>query len=100
MNRVLAVLDAAEKSFSAANPAMKPHWNRDLFHEVLFYTCGELVKERIPEHAPVADLVGREPAVKGDQAEAGFEAGKHGFEELRAVAHEDANPVAFGDAGR
>jgi hypothetical protein len=57
MNRVTKALDAAEKAASTSSNG-SIHLQRDLWHEVLFYTSGELVAENVPGYTPYADKNG------------------------------------------
>ena len=58
MNKVTNGLDTAEKAAHAGSPNSPIHFRRDLWHEVLFYTSGELVAERVSGYTPYADKNG------------------------------------------
>jgi len=58
MNKVMDGLDAAEKAATPESSIGPIHSHRDLWHEILFYTSGELVAGCIPGYAPYADKNG------------------------------------------
>jgi len=58
MDKVTDAIATAEKAANAKRPGRPVHFRRDLWHEVLFYTSGELVAERIPGYVPYADKNG------------------------------------------
>jgi hypothetical protein len=55
MNEVINVLESAEKTTNSSHSRGVVHFRRDLWHEVLFFTSGQLVADCIPEYAPYAD---------------------------------------------
>ena len=57
MDKVTAALKAAEEAVNARR-SRPVNFRRDLWHEVLFYTSGELVAERFPGYLPYADKSG------------------------------------------
>jgi hypothetical protein len=57
MDAVINALTSSEKA-NASRSNATVHFRRDLWHEVLFYTTGELVAERIPGYVPYADKNG------------------------------------------
>lgn len=58
IDKVLDVLQQAEDRVNAQRGAHPFPFRRDLWHQVLFYTSGELVAERIPGYVPYADKNG------------------------------------------
>ena len=58
MDKVRGTIDDAEKTINAQNGNGSIHFRRDLWHEVLFYTSGELVAESVPGYIPYADKNG------------------------------------------
>jgi hypothetical protein len=58
MNKIMNGLNAAEKAANTGSPNGPIHFRRDLWHEVLFYTSGELVTESVPGYTPYADKNG------------------------------------------
>jgi len=54
MDKVMAALKDAEEAVNARR-SHPVNFRRDLWHEVLFYTSGELVTERFPGYVPYAD---------------------------------------------
>jgi hypothetical protein len=58
MNEVMNAINSAEKAVNARSTNGAFHFRRDLWHEVLFYTSGELVAERIAGYVPFADKNG------------------------------------------
>lgn len=58
MNKVIGALDDAEKTLNSKRKNNPIEFRRDLWHEVLFYTSGELVRQRVPGYVPYADQNG------------------------------------------
>ncbi|MBV9181336.1 MAG: hypothetical protein JO356_08485 [Acidobacteria bacterium] len=58
MEGVRAAIDSAEKAATLAPSKTATPLHRDLWHEVLFYTSGELVAELAPGYIPYADKNG------------------------------------------
>ncbi len=55
MNKVMDAINSAKRAENIQHTGGQIHFRRDLWHEVLFYTSGELVTERIPGYVPYAD---------------------------------------------
>jgi len=58
MDKVTDAIATAEKAANAGRSGRQIHFRRDLWHEVLFYTSGELVAERVPSYVAFADKNG------------------------------------------
>jgi hypothetical protein len=58
MNRVTDAIDAAEKAANAKSIRAPIHFPGSLWHEVLFYTSGELVAEQARGYSPYASKNG------------------------------------------
>jgi hypothetical protein len=58
MDKVINVLESAEKTTNSSHSRGAVHFRRDLWHEVLFFTSGQLVADCIPEYVPFADKNG------------------------------------------
>jgi hypothetical protein len=58
MGKVMDSIDAAEKSAGARGKSRPIHFRRDLWHEVLFYTSGQLVAEQVRGYTSYADKNG------------------------------------------
>jgi hypothetical protein len=58
MDKVTDAIATAEKAANAGRSGRQIHFRRDLWHEVLFHTSGELVAERIPSYVAFADKHG------------------------------------------
>jgi hypothetical protein len=58
MDAVMNSINNAERAVNAQRKDDAIHFRRDLWHEVLFYTSGELVAERIHGYVPYADKNG------------------------------------------
>lgn len=58
MNKVIDALNDAEQTLNSKRKNNPIEFRRDLWHEVLFYTSGELVRQRVPGYVPYADQNG------------------------------------------
>ncbi len=58
VDKLMKALTADEKVANPRAASEQVQLRRDLWHEVLFYTAGELVAERIPGYVPYADKSG------------------------------------------
>lgn len=59
MERVRNAIETAERAAASERPSGEAiHFRRDLWHEVLFYTSGALVGQRIPGYVPYAEKNG------------------------------------------
>jgi hypothetical protein len=58
IDKVMDAINRAERAADAASKSGPIHLPRDLWHQVLFYTSGELVVRRIPGYVPYADKNG------------------------------------------
>jgi hypothetical protein len=58
MDKVTEAIDTAEKAAIARNSNGPVRFRKDIWHQVLFYTAGELVAEQIPGYIPYADKNG------------------------------------------
>lgn len=58
MDAVINALRSAEEKANASRSNATVHFRKDLWHEVLFYTAGQLVAERVSGYVPYADKNG------------------------------------------
>ena len=58
IDKVIDAVDVAEHSLAVPNKQPRPQFRKDLWHEVLFFTSGQLVARAIPNYTPYADRVG------------------------------------------
>ncbi len=58
MDKVMNGLHTAEKAVNASHSGEPVRFRRDLWHEVLFYTSGQLVADLVPGYVPYADKNG------------------------------------------
>ncbi|HEY6308742.1 MAG TPA: hypothetical protein VI488_20055 [Candidatus Angelobacter sp.] len=55
IGNVMRSISEAENAVNARDAKQQVRFRRDLWHEVLFYTSGELVAEHVPGYRPFAD---------------------------------------------
>jgi hypothetical protein len=58
MDEVIPALESAEQDTNSSNSRGTVRFRRDLWHEVLFFTSGQLVADCIPDYVPFADKNG------------------------------------------